>query len=259
MPKLNQKDAEQRAARSPEGFAPQDFSEALARGLRVLTCFNAEHQRMTLAEAARAVGLPRATVRRTLNTLVHLGYMTLDGRDYELTPAVLSFASAYLKAGPGSTLLQPACERLCRQLGHVCSVAVLDGADAVMIARAAPNQLLAAGIGVGHRLPASHTSLGRVLLAALDDDQLEPRLSACGSEQARLRAIVGSVRHDGYAYADSEHTPDFRSIAVPLRRWDGAVIAALNVGGRDLDETTPDGHIHHELRQTAEALRPLLI
>jgi IclR family transcriptional regulator, pca regulon regulatory protein len=259
MPRLNAKDAAERAARSPEGFSRQDFSEALARGLRILACFDSEHRRMTLSEAARAAGFPRATVRRTLNTLVHLGYMTLDGHNYELTPRVLALASAYLAAGPGSALLQPACERLCKQLGNVCSVAVLDGPDAVMIARAAPNQLLAAGVGVGHRLPAADTSLGRVLLAALEEGELERRLDASGPEAPRLRDIVRAARRDGYAYADSEHTPDFRSIAVPLLRWDGAVIAAINVGGRDLDAASLQGRILTTLRHTAQELRALIV
>lgn len=171
--------------------------------LRIIESFDRDHRRMTLAETARAVDLPRATVRRSLSTLVHLGYMTLDGREYQLGSRVLGLATTYLDAGP-SRVLQAACERLCADVGHVCSVAVLDGDAAVMIARAAPNQLLAAGVGVGHRLPALRTSLGRALLAGLDDTAREERLAtAAPSDRRRLRAAVHAVRNDRHAPAAS--------------------------------------------------------
>lgn len=238
-PRLNPEDARARAGRTISGgVEPGDFSEALARGLGVIEAFDREHPRMSLAEAARIVGLPRATVRRSLSTLVHLGYMRLEGRSYELTPRVLSLAASYLDAGPNA-LLQATCERLCAELGEVASVAVLDGGVAVMIARAAPNQLLAAGVGVGHRLPALHTSLGRVLLSALNDDALDAVLAGTEivaqtcrttTDKRRIRAAVRRARSAGYAYVDGESTVGFRSVAVPLRRWDGRAIAAMNIG-----------------------------
>jgi len=105
MPRLNPQDAAARAARAlPTDTG--DFSEALARGLQVMTAFDEDRRRMTLADAARAVGLPRATVRRTLTTLVYLGYMKQDGRTYELTPRILELAAAYLSSNVGSAVLQ---------------------------------------------------------------------------------------------------------------------------------------------------------
>lgn len=259
MAKLSSREAQLRARRSLAGVDSRDFSEALARGLRIIESFDRDHRRMTLAETARAVDLPRATVRRSLSTLVHLGYMTLDGREYQLASRVLGLATTYLDAGP-SGVLQAACERLCADVGHVCSVAVLDGDAAVMIARAAPNQLLAAGVGVGHRLPALRTSLGRVLLAGLDDTALEERLAtAAPSHRRRLRAAVHAARNDGHAYADSEVTPGFRSIAVPLHRWDGRMIAAINLGGGGVDPDTLRGPLLGALRHTAAELSAQLI
>lgn len=269
-PRLNPEDARARATRTVSGgIAPGDFSEALARGLGVIEAFDRETPRMTLAEAARVVGLPRATVRRTLSTLVHLGYMSLEGRSYELTARVLGLAGSYLKAGP-NLILQATCERLCAELGEVTSVAVLDGDAAVMIARAAPDQLLAAGVGVGHRLPAPHTSLGRVLLSALDDHALDAVLadmeivahtSRTTTDKRRIRTAIRRVRSEGFAYVDGESTAGFRSVAVPLRRWDGRAIAAMNIGASS-DRLSADallGAPLEALRTTAQQLSSQLI
>src|SRR4051812_9597489 len=94
-------------------FGP-DFMEALARGLRVITAFGADRPQMNLAEAARAVDLPKATVRRVLHTLASLGYVETDGRQFSLTPEILKLASAYLRSNGVSSILQPMCERVCR-------------------------------------------------------------------------------------------------------------------------------------------------
>ena len=76
MPRLNRSEAEQRLV---EDSGP-DFLEALARGLRVIEAFNRERRQLTLSDVARVVDLPRASVRRTLATLVRLGYAETDDR-----------------------------------------------------------------------------------------------------------------------------------------------------------------------------------
>src|ERR1700757_336033 len=94
MPRLNRTDAEQQLV---DAAAPE-FLEALARGLRVIEAFNRERRQLTLSDIARLVDLPRASVRRTLATLVHLRYAETDERLFRLTPRILNLASAYLES-----------------------------------------------------------------------------------------------------------------------------------------------------------------
>src|SRR5215472_14053120 len=98
-----------------------DFLEALARGLRVLEAFNHERRQLTLSDIAKLVDLPRASVRRTLNTLIHLGFAETDGRVFRLRPRILTLASAYLMSNSISDILQPAVERMAREVGEACS------------------------------------------------------------------------------------------------------------------------------------------
>ena len=116
MSRLRPQDAEKRAQR-----ADADFSEALARGLGVIGAFDEQRRQMTLSDEARAVDLPRATVLRALATLVALGYLEADGRLFRLTPRILKLAIAYLSSDPVPSILQPVCERLCRQVGASCA------------------------------------------------------------------------------------------------------------------------------------------
>jgi len=155
-------------------------------------------------------------------------------------------------------------------VGETTSVAVRDGEDAVMIARAAVSQLITVGMGVGHRLPALHTALGRVLLAALDDNELdafldgvEPRVPTpqAVTDKRALGRIVRTVREEGYAYVDREAMLGYQSVAVPLRRWDGRVVAALNIGASTdrVDKATMLGPMLEVIRIAAAELRPQLI
>jgi IclR family pca regulon transcriptional regulator len=235
MPQINRTRAEQRFADA----AGPEFLEALARGLRVIQIFNRDRRQLTLSDIARLVGLPRASVRRTLHTLVQLGFAETDGRLFRLTPRILTLASAYLLSNSISDILQPAVERLTVETGEACSAAILNGKDVIMIAHASPNRVTNLSAQIGFRLPAVSSSLGRVLLAALDDRQLDKLLAQIKLEKlttativdrAELARAIRKARDDGYSLVDQEVEVGFRSISVPLRRLDGRVIASLNIG-----------------------------
>src|SRR5271156_3114785 len=179
MPILKRSEAEQRLN---ETSSPE-FLEALARGLRVLESFDQTRKQLTLSDIAKRLDMPRASVRRTLHTLVQLGYAEMDERLFRLTPRVLNLARAYLQSNAVTDIVQPALGRLSEQTGESCSAAVLDGEDVTMIAHASPKRVLPVSAQIGFRLPASATALGRVLLAALDDRALEKFLARLRPEQ----------------------------------------------------------------------------
>ena len=235
MPRVSRSDAE---AHVVEAAGPE-FLEALARGIRVIQTFGRDHRQMSLSDIARLVGLPRASVRRTLHTLIHLGLAETDGRLFRLTPRVMTLAGAYLLSNPISTIVQPALERLSAEIGEACSAAVRDGDAVVMIAYASPPRVLQLTSHVGLRLPAVSSSLGRIILASLPDDALDAFLSRVELtpltphtiiDKAELRRRILKARADGYSLVDQEVELGFRSISVALRRLDGKTIGSLNVG-----------------------------
>jgi IclR family pca regulon transcriptional regulator len=235
MPRVRRSEQEQE---SVEAHGP-DFLESLARGLRVLTAFNTAPRPMTLSEAAKIADLPRATTRRTLHTLERLGYVSTDGKLFALTSRILTLASAYLSSNQISTVLQPVMDRVAGDVQEVCSVAILDGTDAIFIARASPTRVFLTGLEIGYRLPAFCTSVGRVLLARMSNKELaefishiEPKASTPHTivNKTKLKAIIAADRAQGYSLVDQEAESGYRSVAVPVRRYDGSIVAALNIG-----------------------------
>lgn len=218
---------------------PTDHIASLAKGLRVLECFGADAPRLSIAQVAAATGLDRATARRCLLTLHHEGYAEYDGKFFTLTPRTLRLGMGALASLPLPQVVQPWLDQLADQIGESCSVAILDGAEIVYLARAAQRRVMSIGLMPGSRLPAHCTSLGRVLLAALPEDEaralvesadLTPRAPASLSDPDDIMAAIARTRAQGYALLDQEVEVGLRALAVPLYDARGGVVAALNTG-----------------------------
>jgi len=218
-----------------------DFMTSLARGLHVIRAFSGVDRRLTIADVSRATGLTRAVVRRCLYTLRELGYAANDGRTYSLQPRVLNLGYAYLSTAPIPIAAQPVLEQLSEQLGEATSVAVLDDGAVVYVARAATRRIMAVTLGVGSRLPAYCTALGRALLAAMPPEQAAKELSRFEcvahtrftvTSRQHLEEILAEARADGFAVNDQELEIGLRAIAVPVRNVVGTTVAAMNVSAQ---------------------------
>lgn len=221
-----------------------DYIASLAKGLQVIECFGAETPRLSITEVAGRTGLDRATARRCLLTLHELGYADYDGKFFSVTPRVLRLGMSALATLPLPKLVQPWLDQLSQQIGLSTSVGILDETEIVYLARAAERRVMSIGLMPGSRLPAHCTSLGRVLLAALPEDQaralveasdLSPRTQMSLTDPEAIMAELARVRAQGYAVIDQEVEMGLRSIAVPIRSHRGEVVAALNIGVPALD------------------------
>ena len=217
-----------------------NFMTSLARGLAVIHAFQERKRHLTIAQISHRTEIPRAAVRRCLHTLIKLGYVTTDGRTYSLLPKVLTLGHAYLSSTPLAVTAQPILDRLSEQLHEACSMATLEGDEILYIARSAtPQRLISVDLSVGSRLPAYCTSMGRILLAALDDAaladyidhaDLQVKTSRTVHTREGLLASIEEIRHQGWVIIDQELEVGLRSVAVPVRDSAGQVLAALNVG-----------------------------
>ena len=211
--------------------------QSLERGMAVIQVFSRERPALTLSEVARLTDMTRATARRILLTLEKLGHVRSDGRLFSLTPRVLTLGWAYLSSLNLWEVAQPLMEDLVRETGESCSAATLDLPEIVYVARVPTGRIMAISLGVGARLPAHCTSMGRVLLADLDEREFQEYLSSGPFERHtkhtiaspdRLRVEVAKVRKQGWAFVDQELEIGLRSIAAPIKGSDGRTVAALN-------------------------------
>lgn len=242
-----------------------EFVQAFARGLAVIRAFDAAHPALSLAEVARRAGIPRAAARRFLHTLETLGYVRSDAGAFALTPRVLELGFSYLSALSLPEIVQPHLERLSREVGESVSAAVLDGTDIVYVARVPTRRIMSVAITIGTRLPAFATSMGRVLLAGLPDEERRSALDALAlapltdrtvATRDALEAELSRVRSQGWAIVDGELESGLRAVAAPLHDRHGAVVAAVNIStspAREPLEAVRDAYVP-QLVSTARAI-----
>jgi IclR family pca regulon transcriptional regulator len=228
------------SAGKQEGTRRSEFVSALAHGLAVLQAFDGGHGEMALVEVARRAGLSPATARRSLYTLIELGFARVVGKRYVLTPNVLGLGSAYLRASGVDEAFTPELKRIVETFGDAASVSVLEGRNILYVAHVSQQRMARMTAGVGVTYPAQLTSMGRILIANLPPIQLDRFFAEFRTmkptaqtvdDPEELREEIVRARETGYAIAIDQLDYGIAAIAAPIRDPDGAVVAAINSSG----------------------------
>ena len=244
-----------------------EYIEALARGLEIIKCFGTTHRELTLSEVAVLGGLSRGTTRRILITLVELGYVRASGNSFTLSPRILELGMSYVASSGLWNLARPHLAALVDDVAESCSIAVLDAPDIVYVARVAVPKLVTLAVDIGTRFPAAQTSLGTVLLASLDAEELSRVLDQPSRSHVRpawnprredLDLELSTVRAQGWALTDQQLAPAIRSVAAPIRNGAGEVIAAVNVNSHAAEtplDVVLEQHLPRVLRTASDISR----
>jgi IclR family transcriptional regulator, pca regulon regulatory protein len=219
------------------------YSQSLERGLAILKAFTPDRPWMGIAEIAEELEMSRPTAHRYASTLVALDYLEQGPkRKYRLgmragDPGRSAVSSTALRKLPHHYLADLRDRSTC-----TASLAVLNGRDIVYIDRARSSwqgqSEVAARLGRGSRLAASHTAMGRVLLAHVSREEQCEAIDASAKQSVSQKAIsaqdklIGElerIRERGFAIADQVHVEGQRCVAAPLMSRAGEVIGAVEL------------------------------
>lgn len=210
----------------------------LERGLQILQLFDRQQTRLTPPDMARALGIPRSTVFRLLQTLEQLGFVERQDSGYQLGPAVLRLGFEYVASLAISDVARPAVEGLRDETGFSAQLMIRDGRDAVCVLKAASTSAFASNVNVGTRLPAHATIFGRMLLCDLPERELlaifpEARLAGHSPQTPRtvaeLARLLREDRSRGHAVSESFFEHSISAIAAPVRDQSGKIVAATGI------------------------------
>lgn len=191
--------------------------QSVERAFAILETFDEEHPSRSAADIAAIAGLARPTTYRMLQTLQQLGYVRNHHGRFEVTPRVLRLGAGYLGRRSLAARAQPILDQLSEDVGEHVALGTLDGDDVITLAasNSPQSRFLAVAVQVGQRLPAEHTSLGRVLLAHRPSADGDPASAA--------------IRTDGYVLTDGLLESGLRSIGVPVIDHSGAAVASMSI------------------------------
>lgn len=248
MPRMSSKPLKRRGIDGEELWSVPSlreprYSQSLERGLAILGCFTPDRPVLGIADIADELGMSRSTTHRYVITLVALGYLEQGAsRKYRLGLRVTDLGMSALSSTGLREHSHPFLEELRQQTSYTVNLAILDGIEILYVDRARSFRRGQSKIDLdlrpGSRLPAYCTSMGKVLLAALPDDDLKEligkmQLSKRGpntiTSKKGLRAELDQVREESFAVNDEELAPELLSIAAPVRAEGGEVIAAVNM------------------------------
>ncbi|MCF7980939.1 MAG: IclR family transcriptional regulator [Pseudomonadales bacterium] len=214
---------------------------SVIKAFRVLSAFDGRRTILTTADIAKHAGMNSKTVHRFLMTLENVGAISRVGRgQFSLGMTLADLGSQVSVHNVLSEAVMKHLDPLAELLNESVQVAVLDGQNIVSIAHIPSRHSLSIGIRIGKRWPAYCTAVGKMLLADLDDSELnkyiqsihfEPRTSNTITSAKSLTKHLMQVRKQGYAINDQESERGMRGIAVPIMNTKSATIAALSVSG----------------------------
>jgi IclR family pca regulon transcriptional regulator len=256
-------------AKTASGPDDKEYMATLAKGLAVLGLFGRQRPAMTLSEAALAASISRATARRILRTLTELGYVEQRGRQFSLSPNILQLGFAYLATQNWIERAVPLMKDLSERLHESCSAAILQGTEIVYVARVPTRRIMSVAVSVGSRLPAFHSSMGRVQLGFLDPSEIWRRLKSVRIEPMTpstitdLQALFDRIHDDheqGFSIVDEELERGLRSIAVPVVDRQNQVVAGLNLSTHSTRTTRNEmrDKFLPELRAVAAQISPFV-
>lgn len=217
-----------------------EFVEALARGLAVLEAFDAADPEMTLADLARKLELPIATVRRSILTLEALGFIRKHNKHFLLAPRVLALSSSYLNAFSIEEVVMPELQRLTSIFGDAANLAVLDGPNTLYVAHISESRGVRRTASFGVSYPAFATSMGRVMLSALSEQKLSEYFQNFTpskftehtvTDEATLRNILTKVQANGFSVTVDQLDYGISAIAVPVKDRLGRTLCSINSSG----------------------------
>jgi IclR family transcriptional regulator, pca regulon regulatory protein len=223
--------------------------EALAKGLRILSLFDEQRPSWRVSDLAVAAGLPMPTVYRVVMTLTSEGYLDhLPNGEYRPGVATLTLGTAALRSLDLVGIATPKLQDLGQRMRETVNLAVLSGDRVLYLIRLRNSDLVTANIQVGSTLPAVHTSIGKLLLAYLDEAELgalitDASFSAHSGPNAKLslaelREELRVIRDQGWAMQDEELAYGLRSVAGPITGPDGRVVAGVNLAVQARDWST---------------------
>ena len=219
---------------SSTGATPPDYRvEALAKGLRVLSVFSEQRPTWRITDIAAEVSLPLPTAYRIVMTLTAEGYLDhLPSGEYRPGVRVLTLGTAALRSLDLVELATPKLQELANATRETVNLAVLTGDQVLYLVRLRNSDLVTANIRVGSLLPAVHTSIGKLLLAFLDEDELgrcvtgESFTGPTGPNAKRsldeLRPELAAIRAQGWATQDEELAYGLRSSSPATGRPPGS-------------------------------------
>lgn len=157
----------------------RQFVTALARGLEILQCFDAEERMLGTTEIAQKTGLAQPTVWRLCYTLQKTGFLSpVPGKDkLQLGTAAIALGAAALAGQDALEVVRPMLQAIADRYQVAVALGRREGNSIVYLLRCQGNSPLLMNLRVGSRIPLFHSAIGWAYLANCKPEECEQLLA----------------------------------------------------------------------------------
>lgn len=215
---------------------------SVSRAMKILELLAQSQRGLTLSDISRRLALPKSSTHVLIKTLEHIGYLKsskLTGR-FCFGLKLVSLSNMALENLDLREQARPFLQDLMMRSGLTVHLAILEGAEAVIIEKVEAPGMLQLATWVGRRLDANSSGVGKALLAFSDEEITSLRFHRRPmarnnrntiSSPERLARELKKVRALGYAFEDEEGEIGFRCIGAPICASGAHAIASISVAG----------------------------
>jgi len=218
---------------------------SVAKALDILLLFSPDQPRLTLTAIGQRLEMPKSTAHHLIKTLMRYGFIEkLDDDSYGIGKAVIALTQSVVV----NVELRDRAAPLLRELADSCDestyLTVRDRAQVLYIYAIESPQRLLARSAVGDHAPLHCTSVGKAILAHLDEEEvdalyehgqaaLRPFTPHTITRLDRLQEELAATRSRGYSIDNQEHELHTFCIGAPIFNAHRSVIGACSISGRD--------------------------
>lgn len=214
---------------------------SVTRAIKILELLAQSQRGLTLSEISRRLSLPKSSTHVLLKTLEGIGYLknsSLTGK-FCFGLKMVSLSKTALENLDLREQARPFLYDLMARSGLTVHLAILEGAEAVIIEKVDAPGMLRLATWVGRRLDANSSGVGKALLAFADKETSGQRFTRpmprnnrnTISSPERLARELKKVRDLGYAFEDEEGEIGFRCVGAPICNAGDLAVAAVSIAG----------------------------
>ncbi len=221
-------------------MSDKDYIRSIEKCFVILDCLNKSDSLLTLEEIIQRTGYKKTTCFRLVKTMLDLGILerAASTKTYQFGYRLIQLGSSALKNMNLRKSAVPSLRQLRDETGETVNLGILSGSEVLFVERIMSDYLVNININVGDRLPLHISSMGKVMLAFLSEENREkiiPQMNLLQKTdrtivtEDELRQEIETIRKRGYAINDEEIEKGLRTVAAPIINYTGEAFAAINI------------------------------
>lgn len=219
-----------------------DVVQSVDRALSILEVLSDYSEGLGVTDISNKIGLHKSTVYRLLSTLIYKGYVVQDSisNKYRITFKLFELGNKRVESLDILSASKPYTKQLMKEVNEVVHLVIRDGNEIVYIDKVEADNTIRMASSIGRRSPLYCTSVGKVILAYLSDEEVEKIWNNSKIEKLTKYTITDLkdmkkelkiIRKKGYAIDNEENEIGVRCIGAPVFNRDGEVEGAISISG----------------------------